>query len=83
METTYVPERRKGWWGGPDKRVRCLKTDKVVLPSQAEAEYKAKNIRERELFRKPRADGKVMNAYQCGYCGFWHVGHGRKKRNEG
>lgn len=24
-------------------------------------------------------DGK-MNAYRCGYCGFWHIGHARQAK---
>jgi hypothetical protein len=27
-----------------------------------------------------RCGGGSLNAYRCGYCGLWHVGHGRQVR---
>lgn len=29
---TFVPEHRRGWWGGQDTRVRCADCGKVVFP---------------------------------------------------
>lgn len=78
-DKVYIPNKRQGWWGGLDTRPRCLHTDKVAFQTQAHAELQAGKIREREAFKKPRADGKVMNAYQCKACGQWHVGHGKPK----
>lgn len=69
----YVPENRRGWWGGQDTRVRCADCGKVVFPDQERAERSAAKVREREA---PRKDRKVMQAY-LGKCGHWHVGHGR------
>ncbi len=80
MATVSVPTDRQGWWGGADLRPRCSVSGKVAFPSQAHAEYSAARVREREALRKPRPDGKVMNAYQCKSCGQWHVGHGRPKK---
>lgn len=79
MEQThvYVPQGRVGWWGGPDTRPRCERTDKVAFESQERAEHSAAKVREREGAQK---GGRIMQAYQCKDCGQWHVGHGRMKR---
>lgn len=66
----FVPSHRTGWWGGPDKRLRCIRDDKVVFADEATAEHRAASIRQRE---------PTMQAYK-GRCGHWHVGHSRRKR---
>ena len=70
---------RVGWWGGPDERPRCLKTDKVQIPDAATAEAKAAKIRARDWHAQP---GRPMQAYKCPSCGFYHVGHRRMGRTE-
>jgi len=75
--TTYVPVDREGWWGGPDTRRRCTRTDKVVK-DERDAKRRAREIR-----NEARKSGdQYMEAYACAHCGWWHLGHGRRKRND-
>lgn len=62
----YTPTSRRGWWGGPDRRPRCTKCDKVAFPDMEAAERSAAKIRAR--------GDECMYAYQ-GKCGNFHVGH--------
>lgn len=63
---TYIPNNRRGWWGGPDLRVRCCKDDKVVFADESAAARSAAKVRGR--------GEATMHAYR-GRCGHWHVGH--------
>ena len=64
----YVPEGRRGWWGGADTRLRCTADGKVVFADQDAAERSASKARER---------GAGMHSYR-GKCGHWHIGHDRR-----
>ncbi len=65
---TYVPEEREGWWGGPDKRLRCTIDHKVVFAHEADAKRSAD---------KATARGSPMQAYRA-KCGHWHTSRVRK-----
>ena len=58
--TTYVPEHRSGWWGGPDVRLRCSMDDKVVFATEQDAQES-----------NDRANDPMT--YYLGPCGHWHV----------
>ena len=66
----YIPEEREGWWGGPDKRLRCTADDKVVFGTEKDAERAA---------AKATARGEPMIHYR-GRCGHLHVARKRQRR---
>jgi len=66
----YIPENRTGWWGGPDKRLRCRTCDKVVFTTEQDAEAAA---------AKATARGEPMIHYR-GRCGHLHVARKRVRR---
>ncbi len=66
----YIPEERMGWWGGPDKRLRCTADDKVVFGTEKDAERAA---------AKATARGEPMIHYR-GRCGHMHIARKRRKR---
>lgn len=68
MEQVFTPLNRWGWWGGLDRRPRCLIHDKVTFGSQEAAERSA---------AKATARGYAMHAYR-GKCGHWHVATTRR-----
>ena len=74
----YIPSDRLGWWGGLDTRPRCSTDNKVVFPDQLTAEAAADRIRNTTLKPYQIVLNESMSAYQ-GKCGFWHVGHSRRK----
>lgn len=65
---TYIPEDREGWWGKPDKRLRCRKHHKVVF-TETQAERSAQKATNR---------GTPMHAY-LGNCGHWHTARTRER----
>ncbi len=67
---TFVPPHRVGWWGGPDKRERCSRDDKVVFADEPAARKSAEAASDR---------GTPMKAY-LGKCGHWHTAR-RTRRN--
>lgn len=66
----YIPEEREGWWGGPDKRLRCTQDDKVVFATEQDAERAA---------AKATARGEPMIHYR-GRCGYLHIARKRQRR---
>lgn len=53
--------------GGIDAREKCVTTGKVIYKSRREARVALNKIRER------RPSAPERNAYNCRYCGKWHV----------
>lgn len=45
----------------------CLKRNKIQHNSEAKAKAHAKHLFD--------LNGKVLTAYLCPYCQYWHVGH--------
>jgi hypothetical protein len=41
--------------------------------------YAKRGARRRNRLATHREPGKKLEAYKCEVCGFWHVGHGKKK----
>lgn len=66
----FFPEGRTGWWGGPDKRLRCSADDKVVFMSTDDARAAAAKATER---------GEPMIYYR-GRCGHLHLARKRKRK---
>lgn len=64
----YIPEEREGWWGGPDKRLRCRADDKVVFATELDAKRAAEKATNR---------GTPMKYYR-GRCGHLHTARIRK-----
>lgn len=66
--TVHVPENRQGWWGGPDRRPRCLEHDKVAFETRERAQRSADGATLR---------GTPMSVYRAN-CGSWHVARARR-----
>ena len=67
----YIPEEREGWWGGPDKRLRCRADDKVVFATEQDAQRAA---------AKATARGEPMHSYR-GRCGHMHIARTRRRKH--
>lgn len=65
----YVPLGRIGWWGGPDKRVRCDIDGKVILRGEEHAKKSVAAAEER---------GQPMLWYR-GRCGHLHLARDKKR----